>query len=139
MAQTSYRRAGPLTQSAINGSYTYSSPAQRALYPGDKIVYTLTFVASYGNYYSNNPYNYQGQNYYYGNTYTGGVTSYTCNAYGPCINNGVTQYPQYPNYIQNLNYPNNSANNAAVTIVADPYNTIQEQNKQNNVALTGQW
>src|SRR3989344_8885084 len=48
-------QAGPQT-------YTYQSPVQQALYPGDKIVYTLGYVA-------NSPYQYQYQNYpYYGQT-----------------------------------------------------------------------
>ena len=48
-------QAGPQT-------YTYQSPVQQALYPGDKIVYTLGFIA-------NSPYQYQYQNYpYYGQT-----------------------------------------------------------------------
>ena len=43
-------------------TYTYQSPVQQALYPGDKIVYTLGFIA-------NSPYQYQYQNYpYYGQT-----------------------------------------------------------------------
>lgn len=35
-------------QLPIDGSYQYSSPVQQALYPGDRIVYTLTFDSGYG-------------------------------------------------------------------------------------------
>ncbi|HVV15304.1 MAG TPA: hypothetical protein VHD55_02830 [Candidatus Paceibacterota bacterium] len=31
----------------VDGGYAYSSPAQQALYPGDRIVYTLTFDEGY--------------------------------------------------------------------------------------------
>ena len=51
----------PASQAGLQ-TYTYQSPVQQALYPGDKIVYTLGFIA-------NSPYQNQYQNYqYYGQT-----------------------------------------------------------------------
>jgi hypothetical protein len=45
-------------QLPIDGSYQYNSLAQKALYPGDKIVYTLSFSGAYGYSYDNrNNYN----------------------------------------------------------------------------------
>lgn len=42
-----------------NPAYTYQSPVQQALYPGDKIVYTLGYTAQYNSY----NYSYPQQNY----------------------------------------------------------------------------
>lgn len=88
----------------INGGYTYQSPAQQALYPGDRIVYTMGYD-SVGNY------GYGGQNCgtpYYQNGY-----SYVT----PCFNTG-------PSY----------GGQQTVTIMVDPYNLIYEANKYNNSA-----
>jgi hypothetical protein len=120
----------------INGSYQYPSGPQRALYPGDKIAFTLNFSdydqsGAYG--YNNYPYN---QGYTYG----------TCNAYGPCAVPGysggcgyapcgyaatVAPYGQY-NYgtYGNPGY----GQNKVVSIQVDPYNQIPEVNKNNNYA-----
>jgi hypothetical protein len=94
----------------INGSYTFASQPQQALYPGDKIVYALTFDNLYG---QNT--NQQYQNYGYGYTASG----YTCNGYNCNTSSGY-----------NNNYT------GTVTITADPQNYIMELNKSNNTAST---
>jgi len=108
----------------INGSYVYSSAPQRALFPGDKIVYTLTYSNSNSYYTGGN--NYNGYNSYDPNgwSYTGqgnynGQGTYNCNGYVPC-------YPQ-PTY----NYGYNP-----VTIIVDPTNVVWESNEYNNTAQT---
>lgn len=102
----------------INGSYTYPAGPQRALYPGDKIVYSMGFsdTSSYG-------YN----NYTYG----------TCNQYGPCAvpgySGGYTQgYNPYGYTTTNYNYGYTQPR--TVSIQVDPYNQILELTKANNVA-----
>jgi hypothetical protein len=119
----------------INGSYTFASQPQQALYPGDKIVYALTFDNVYGqNTYQQYP------NYGYGYTGASSYTTggYTCNGY-----NCTTPYG-YNNYYNNCT--NNSCNNGyynyngmpsytgTVTITADPFNYVTESNKSNNSA-----
>jgi hypothetical protein len=128
----------------INGSYTFASQPQQALYPGDKIVYALTFDNTYGqNIYQQYP------NYGYGYTGASSYTTggYTCNGYNctpPATYNNTYPYNNYYN-----NCTNNSCNNGyynnyngmqyttgAVTITADPLNYIVELNKGNNTAST---
>jgi hypothetical protein len=100
----------------INGGYQYPSQGQRALYPGDKIAYTLSY-ADYGNYqtgYQNcgTPYNYSGTPY----TYT-----------TPCYSTGYNQYSaNYGNYGYGAT--------KTVSVSVDPYNLIPEYNKANNYA-----
>jgi hypothetical protein len=93
----------------INGSYTFASQAQQTLYPGDKIVYALTFDNIYGQ----NTYQ-QYQNYSYGYTASG----YTCNGYNCTTSSGYNHYT------------------GTVTITADPQNHVAELNKGNNSAST---
>lgn len=101
------------------GGYTYQSPAQQALYPGDKIVFTLTFTApmnaQYGQQYPN--YSYTGYynpvdpyGYSYGNSTLGGY-SYA--------------QPTYPNYYGGMQ---------TATVTVDPYGLVWESNKTNNTA-----
>lgn len=102
----------------INGSYTFASQAQQALYPGDKIVYNLVFDNTYGT----NQYQQYG---------TSGYTSsgYTCNGYN-CTNTNQYGYP-----VGNTGYPyTNGYSLGTVTITADPLNYIVEANKGNNSA-----
>lgn len=128
-------------------TYTYTSPAQQALYPGDKIVYTLGFDG-YQNYNNGYPYNGGNCNYY------DGTTNYPA----PCSNSGYysdnyyNQYPYYGNNPNNYsyNYSNNYSynyqqypynqyqnyGNGVVTIVVDPNNYLYESSKANNTAST---
>ncbi|MES2007050.1 MAG: hypothetical protein V4436_03005, partial [Patescibacteria group bacterium] len=88
-------------QLPLQPTYTYQSQGQQALYPGDKIAYTLTYddpryqqnqnqycTLQYPNYNCNNQYYNQNQNYYNQNTYNNTGTCYTYNGYqnvaGPC-------------------------------------------------------
>ena len=118
----------------INGSYTFASQPQQALYPGDKIVYALTFDT-----YGQNTYQQQYPNYSYGYTASGYSTSgYTCNGYNctpptgynNCINNSCN------NGYYNNNYYGNQYTTGSVTIMADPQNYVTELNKGNNSAST---
>jgi len=105
----------------------YPSGPQRALYPGDKIVYTLTYSDSvYGASYP-----------YYNNGYTYG----TCNMYGPCAVPGYQGgYQPYDPYRQNqygyyYNYGNyGGPTQKSVAITVDPYNQVLESTKANNTA-----
>lgn len=117
----------------INGSYMFASQPQRALNPGDKIVYTLTFSGGSNNYnggynpypygYNTNGYGYTGQGSYTGaGSYTGQGT-YNCNGYSVCY----PSTPIQPSY--NYGY-----STGPVTITADPQNYILESNELNNTA-----
>ena len=111
----------------INGSYTFGSQPQQALYPGDKIVYTLSFAGT--NQATQYPTTYNNQYGYTGNTgYTS--SSYTCNGYSCSNNNVVTNgYPYNTGY-------NTGYQTAVISITADPQNFVQEYNKGNNTAQT---
>jgi len=123
----------------ISGSYTFGSQPQQALYPGDKIAYTLSFAGvnaasaypsyDYGYGYNNNSYGYS--------TGSGYSTSgYGCNGYSCTNNNYVSNgYPnyQYGNYGSNYGY---GYQTATITITADPLNFVPEYNKGNNTAQT---
>jgi hypothetical protein len=124
----------------INGSYTYPAGPQRALYPGDKIVYSMGF-SDYN--YNNYPYN-----------YNSGYTYGTCNQYGPCAVPGYSggcgstpcgytqPYNNYNPYQPCANcgygstYPYNYGYNQTkvVTVTVDPYNQIYDLNRYNNTA-----
>lgn len=95
----------------ISGSYTYPSGPQQALYPGDKIVYTLNYQ---------DPYN---VGYPYG-----GCAGYT----GSCIGS-QTYNPYDPNY---YTYGYGQASGAAksISIIVDPYNQIPDPYRVNNIA-----
>jgi hypothetical protein len=130
----------------VGAGYTYTAPAQQALYPGDKIVYTLGFDRPYQQYpdvctlqypnpncpWQNYPYdyNYNNQNLPAqagcGYTYDGYTNRWECK--------GGYNYPNY-------NYGNLPAMPAhagqagrVVTINVDPYNMLYEQNRYNNTA-----
>lgn len=111
---------------SAQAGYTFASQPQQALYPGDKIVYTLAFDRMYTAAYNQYPY-YNG----YGWGYNGG-NSYTCNSYGPCFNyNGG--YNSYPYNYNNYNLPAQAGyQNGTVTITADPLGALYELNKANN-------
>lgn len=93
-----------------SGGYTYQSPNQQALYPGDKIVYTLSYTAI---------------PQYQQNGIT--PTQYDPNAgwsypYGTM---GYTNAPyQYSGY----------GTTQSATVTVDPYNLIWESNEGNNTA-----
>ncbi len=89
-------------------TYTYQSPVQQALYPGDKIVYTLGYTAQY-----------------VGPVYGGPGT---CNSYGPC------NIPGYGNNVYGYTYPQNYSGTQNASVSADPYNLIWELNESNNTA-----
>ncbi len=128
----------------VGYSYLYTSPAQQALYPGDKIVYTLGFTgASYQNQYCTQqypnancpwyqapyqPYPYQGTCYRYDGYQNTPV---------PCTDgsgNQIYTSANYP-YNQNYNYTYGSGYNGnLVTITADASNRIYESNEYNNTA-----
>ncbi len=138
--------------------YLYQSIAQQALYPGDKIAYTLTYDDQY---FRNNNYgqpctlqypNYNCQNNYqynqYQYNYTTPSTCYTYNGYqnvpGPCVTydeNGNAVYNQYNQY-QNPNYNTQAYNynqnyyqyNRTVTVTVDPQNRVPEVSDYNNTA-----
>lgn len=106
----------------INGSYTFTSQPQQALYPGDKIVYNLAF---------DNTYNAAQYPQYPSTGYS--ASGYACNGY----NCGGTYYNTCNNNSCNTNYNNGYANSysaGTVTITADPLNYITELNKANNTA-----
>jgi len=105
----------------VQGSYTFNSQAQRALNPGDKVVYTLSFERPANTGYGYN-YGTTGCGSNYGINYNCGTTPYyqypnqnypyTCNNYGPCnIPGYVNLYPYgspYQNYYGNSGLPGQS-------------------------------
>ncbi|MCC7500469.1 hypothetical protein IT396_01550 [Candidatus Nomurabacteria bacterium] len=89
----------------IDGGYTYQSPTQQALYPGDRIVFTMGYQA------------------------TGNWTNSYCppSYYGP---NASYVAPCHSSYnVYNYDYGSQS-----VTIHVDPYNIVPEMNEVNNTA-----
>ncbi|MBI2004842.1 hypothetical protein HYS79_01615 [Patescibacteria group bacterium] len=135
-------------QLPLTPAYTYRSQGQQALYPGDKIVYTIGFDTpyTYTNWYCtlqypnyNCPqYNYSYNNQYPYNYYNSG-TCYHYDGY----NNYPTTCPGV-NYNQNYysNYIYGSSNYAylpqqtgrLVTVTVDPYNLVADYNRANNTA-----
>src|SRR3989338_2680177 len=110
-----------------NPAYTYQSPVQQALYPGDKIVYTLGYTAQNAQDPNFNPCS--------GWTYpcTNPTPVYggpgTCNAYGPC------NIPGYAPNVYGYAYPQqNYGGMQSASINADPYNLVWELNESNNTA-----
>ena len=109
-------------------TYTYTSPAQQALYPGDKIVYTLGFTMQNGySYNSSYPYSYgystsypsncgYTQNYTYNGAYSYPDTSYGCNT------NGYNTYG-YQSYGSEI-----------FTVTVNPDNYVSESSSGNNTA-----
>ena len=102
-----------------NPVYTYQSAPQQALYPGDKIVYTLNYDAQYGN-------TYDGGCSGWSNPCVPAPTIYggpgTCNMYGPC---NATNY-----YAPGV--PGLSVYQQTASVQMDNYNRIAEINKANN-------
>lgn len=101
-----------------NPPYTYQSPGQQALYPGDKIVYTLAYDAPYA------------YNRYQGNQYC--VMIYPpppgCDYnYGGYADSGY--YYPYNQYGAAYGYQPQTA-----TIQVDPYNFVWESSEYNNSA-----
>ncbi len=135
----------------INGQYTYPSGPQRALYPGDYIIYTLNYSTGSN---SSSGYNYSGytggcptnNNYYGGYGYTlpystgtpcAPYSPQTCNSYGPCAVPGyASNYPYYNNSGYNSSYNYGYGGQSTVAIEVDPYNQIRELTKANNYAST---
>lgn len=89
-----------------NPVFTYPSGPQQALYPGDKIVYTLGYDAV-----SNYDYTYQNQ-----------PCTFTYPQTPGCTNYGSQYYPG------TYNYP------ATASLAVDPNNYVWEQNENNNFA-----
>ncbi len=132
----------------VNGGYTFESQPQQALYPGDKIVYSLSFNNSYGytnysNGYNPSEYGYSSPDYYTGYAYENGNSSYTCNYYGPCDIPGYTTSYQTPSYVSpypvGYSYGSNSygygspyGTAGTVTITVDPSGLIYELNRSEN-------
>ncbi len=130
----------------LSPTYTYTSAAQQALYPGDKIVYTLTYTnpnpqnnqvctQQYPNYNCNTGYN----NVYPYNTqptYPYQQTCYSYNGYQnvpvACTNNDGTAYNQ--NYNNTYPYNGYGYQGGLITITADPQNFIYDLNRANNTA-----
>ncbi len=110
-----------------NPVYTYQSQGQQALYPGDKIVYTLGYTAQYTAGTDINPCS--------GWTYpcTNPTAVYggpgTCNLYGPC------NIPGYAQNIYGYTYPaQNYGGIQTASVTVDPLNYVWEQNESNNYA-----
>ncbi len=102
--------------------YTYQSPVQQALYPGDKIVYTLSYTAIAQNQ----------------NQYNGGVV---CTQQYPNYNCPTTQYDpnSWSNPYSTLGgYTGTQYSGYGMTqsasVTVDPYNLIGESNEGNNTA-----
>lgn len=116
-----------------NPTYTYQSIGQQALYPGDKIVYTIGFDTpyTYNNWYCTQQYpNYNCPNYSYSynqqypyNYYNSG----TCYHYDGYINHPTTCPGQS---YQNLY----GTTGRVVTITVDRYNLVTDYNRYNNTA-----
>jgi hypothetical protein len=111
-------------------TYTYQSQGQQALYPGDKIVYTLSYNAAYPQ--NNNTvctlqypnYNCPTQQYPYDTNYQ---WSQPFSTMGGDYDATYGYYPpgyQYPGYAQSAN----------ASINVDPYNYVWESNEFNNNA-----
>lgn len=100
--------------------YVYQSQGQQALYPGDKIVYTLSFTAV------PQQYGYGSYDYTYGNTYD----YYGTYTYPPYSTLG--EYNAY--YSSQYIYPYGTQQTASVTV--DPMNLVWESNESNNYAVT---
>lgn len=132
----------PSASYSTTQSYTYPSGAQQALYPGDKIVYTIGFDSlgyAGGNYNYTYPYSY---NYSYGLQYTQpSYAGYNCYTYNGTVNypapcTGVSPYARYP-YSQTSYSYNTTAR--IFTVQADPYNQIVESSEANNTATAQVW
>ena len=120
----------------INGSYTFASQPQQALYPGDKIVYALTFDNTYGQnayqQYPNYGYGYTDERLYHRRLYLQRI--YLHSSYRTTIitiTARTTRVITATTIITGTQYTNGT-----VTITADPQNYVMELNKGNNSAST---
>lgn len=134
----------------VGYSYVYSSVTQQALYPGDRIVYTLGFNSAVNNQYCTQqypnqncpwyqapyqPYPYQGICYRYDGYQNIPVS---------CPNSINPNYDYYNNYTNtngynyqysyNSGYTNSYYNGQLVTITVDPRNYVADYNRINNTA-----
>ena len=111
-------------------TYTYTSNAQQALNPGDKVVYTLGFTPGQNGYsysYPNTSYQYPANCGYTANYTYNGVANYPGVSYG-C---NTTNYP----YNQNqYNYNSYNYGSNIVTVTVDPNNYVYESSEANNTA-----
>lgn len=123
----------------VGYDYTYQSGAQQALYPGDKVMYSLSFSATQNNAAYNNNGNCAYQNqyspYYNNNQYP----TYYGNNYNYQITDGnYYQYHINPyQQIQNCNGYNvtqGTISSNTLTIQVDPQDLIEELTKSNNTA-----
>lgn len=112
-----------------NGTYVYPSGPQQALYPGDRIVYTLRYSETLG-YNGNQPCTGYGFPCAAPTTY-GGPGS--CNQYGPCTVPGYVNYTVTPNQYS-YSYSGTWANQQVVSVQVDPLNLFNEVTKANNWA-----
>ncbi len=111
-----------------NPVYTYQSPVQQALYPGDKIIYTLGYTAQYGGTNQTGYGNCDGWTYPCNPAQPIYGGPGTCNAYGPC------NIPGYAPNVYGYAYPQTYGGTQSVSITADPYNPVWESNESNNTA-----
>jgi hypothetical protein len=127
----------------VGYSYVYSSATQQALYPGDKIVYTLGFNSAVNNQYCTqqypnqncpwynqpyHPYPYQGICYRYDGYQNLPV------ACPSDINPNYDYYHLNDGYNYQYNYGSGSYSGNVVTITVDPRNFVWDQNRYNNTA-----
>lgn len=112
-----------------NGTYVYPSGPQQALYPGDRIVYTLRYSETSG---------YNGAAPCTGYSFPcAAPTTYggpgSCNQYGPCTVPGYVNYTITPNQYS-YSYSGGWANQQVVSIQVDPFSLFNEVTKANNWA-----
>jgi len=112
----------------LNPLYTYTSPPQQALYPGDKIVYTLQFTMPA---YSPAP---SASNCGYAPSYTydgvyniSNIPSYSCGGTG---NNWYSSTYNY--YANQVSYPGQQK--GTVNVMVDSQNIVQEASEADNTA-----
>lgn len=120
-------------QAQLPSGYMYPAGPQQALYPGDKIVYTLRYSEEQTTGYSNPC---TGWSYPCQPTPTTYGGPGTCNAYGPCAVPGYAAIPyNYNPYTQTAPGYNGSwffGGQRTVNITVDPYNALAETTKYNN-------
>jgi len=133
-------------QLPLNPVYTYTAATQQALYPGDKIVYTLTYTNPQSQYNQvctqqypynctsgyNNTYPYQNQQPCY--SYNGYQ-----NVQVACVDadgNPIVYNNQNYNTNYNTTYPYNGYGyqGGLITITADPQGLVYDLNRANNTA-----
>ncbi|MES2202740.1 MAG: hypothetical protein V4474_00185 [Patescibacteria group bacterium] len=118
----------------LPSGYSYPAGPQQALYPGDRIVYTLRYSEDTSGT-TNNPCN--GYSFPCTPPITyGGPTS--CNQYGPCAVAGYSNYNVVTNpYTYSTSYNAGYSaygNTRTITINVDPFSQVYEVSKYNNTA-----